>query len=170
MEAGAEITFEQHGVCSRGGEIIRATHFPAEASRRILVRTIGCVTSYLGPNFVSSRYPRKPHLFVAIVRMSLPQKHIKHQFPTHALVSRRTCSCFVNDTAARCAGVSSFFGVCAGESGSGPPDGCFFVTLLKAVHWPRFCNSCNVPKLGTRLMLAQACFSKMPGSSSYILP
>ena len=36
------------------GEITAATHFPAVTSCRILVRTSGFVTSYLGPNFVSS--------------------------------------------------------------------------------------------------------------------
>ena len=44
----------------REGEIIPATHFPEETSCRILVRTRGFVTTYLGPNFVSSTQPRKP--------------------------------------------------------------------------------------------------------------
>ena len=53
MEALAEISQEEHEVCSRGGEFISATHFPAETSCRILVRTGSFVTSYLGPDFVS---------------------------------------------------------------------------------------------------------------------
>ena len=35
----AEITLREHEVRCRGGEIIPATHFPEETSRRILVRT-----------------------------------------------------------------------------------------------------------------------------------
>ena len=61
MAALDEITFEEHEVCGRGGEVIAATHVPAETSCRILVRTRGFVTSYLGPNFVLSTYPRNPH-------------------------------------------------------------------------------------------------------------
>ena len=54
MEALVETTLEEHEVSCRGGEIVPATHFPAAMSCRILVRTRGFVTSYLGPNFVSS--------------------------------------------------------------------------------------------------------------------
>ena len=46
--------FGEHEACCRGGEIIPATHFPSEKSCRTRVRTKGSVTSYLGPNFVSS--------------------------------------------------------------------------------------------------------------------
>ena len=54
MEALAEMTWEEHDACSHGGDIIAATHFPPETSYRILVKTRGFVTSYLGPNFMSS--------------------------------------------------------------------------------------------------------------------
>ena len=59
-------------MCFRGGEIIPATHFPTNTSSRILVRTTGCDTSYMGPNFVSSTQPRKPNRFVPLFRKSLP--------------------------------------------------------------------------------------------------
>ena len=59
VAALADITLEGHEICYGGGEIITATLFPTETSCRILVRTRGCVTSYMGPNFVSSTWPRK---------------------------------------------------------------------------------------------------------------
>ena len=60
MAALPETTWEEHDVCCRGGEIIAATHFPAETSCRILVRTRGFDSSYLAPNFVPSTQPRNP--------------------------------------------------------------------------------------------------------------
>ena len=41
MEALAEMTWEEHEVCGRGGAVIRALHFTAETSSRILVTTRG---------------------------------------------------------------------------------------------------------------------------------
>ena len=74
MAALAEISLGEQETFCRGSEIVLGTRFPAESSCRILVRTRGSVTSQLGPNFMSSTWPRKPNRFVAFVQKSLLPK------------------------------------------------------------------------------------------------
>ena len=62
----------------------------------------------------SSAWPRKPNSCVAFVKPSPPNTSIICS-PARWFVSRRACGCFVNNTSARCASVSSLFR-CARET------------------------------------------------------
>ena len=107
MDALAEITLEEHEVSCRGGEITPATHFPAQTSCRILVRTRAFVTSHLDPNFVSSTQPRKPKRSVVFCHGCSSTTDVEHRLACHPFVRWWIHNRATNNASARCASVSS---------------------------------------------------------------
>ena len=95
MAAQAEIIFGEHKVCCRGGEIIPATHFPAETSCRTLVRTKGFVTSYLRSNVVSSTQHPSTQMICRCCQEARPTEDVKSIFPSHVFMGRLKSSRFV---------------------------------------------------------------------------